>query len=214
MSSPVIKAAPIVTYNATIPASYGTGNPDNGWTEATVTLPNNGDTISLALRAQVRYGAVEPSDGAGDYSAAAGYGISPDATWNFVFSISDSAGFNMTSLEGNAGVYYHLSSTGLDPFSAFDPLLIPDDAFGSSLTVAQNSENIGFSSLGGDPTVSGVYTYLLTASNVDGTVYDSVAINVDVGSVPDTASTILLAAFGFGLLFVFSRSLGLKRVRS
>jgi len=210
------------SYNQTITAIYGGGNPDTGW------AADSGNGITLGLRAKNRDTGATPNV-AGVYSFATGLNPANNrALWNYEFSIN--SGTPMLSnydyflgidMDGSLGISY----TYVNPFAAFD-----DNSFGNSGTlngqgfegptatnsllagsnsVAQNSENIIF--LGLNPFLNATYNYELFAvakgAGVSGTHLTDVGITVVVGSggsaVPDSGtSAILLSAglFGLGLL--------------
>ena len=154
-------------------------------------------TITLGLTATPRYSnPALANNGTGTFFATTGLNTGLDGlphsigpTWNFDYYINadNAAGytFQLVYSDNTTGV-----STTLAPFPA-----------------GQDSWNLsmGFlNTIGFDPNAAGVYGFELNALNVDGHVVGSTAINVDVASVPDGASTMGLLGFGIVGLMVFN----------
>jgi hypothetical protein len=204
---PVAYADP-TDYNANITAIYGTGNGSTGWTADV----DPTDGLTLGLQAKVRATGATNSDDAGTYTFEAGADGSGRALWSFQFSIYDAAGLNSGdtfSLTLNSDTSAGDTSVTINP-------LILDDSFGTLATpasggsttysvddtVAQNSENIGFAFIGGNPNLTGTYDLVLDAYS-QGVEVASTSITVNV--VPDTTNTLLLAGLAFGCLMVSAR---------
>jgi hypothetical protein len=157
--------------------------------------------VTLGLTATQRYSNPTVTDnGAGTYFATAGEDTLPNyALWNFDMYVSNASTTNyamqlLWDLNPGAGTNEaSLSSFGILPLAA-----------GSTW---QESWNLGMPFLGGgfDPTVAGEYSFALILRSATGQELGRSAINVNVGHVPDTASTGLLAVAGFGSLLVFAR---------
>lgn len=224
----------VTTYNQSITAIFGTGNPDTGWTADTA---NN---IQLGLRAKGRndssYVGLTPNDGAGTYSFPIFGGAR--GPFNYEFSINSDAsgggGLNLSfydfylAVDGN-------SSQGVT-FTQVDPLAHwGDNSYGNNGTansagvegtaaalaggnnVAQNSQNITFGDYpGGAFAVPGpadaTYNYELFAvadgAGSGGTRLASVGITVVVGNggaaVPEAGSTLALLGLSLAGLAAFS----------
>lgn len=196
------------TYNDSITAIFGTGNPAGGWTADV----DGTDGITLALRGKGRSSGATTNDGAGDYSFAAGTLAGGYATWNYEFSIYD-ANLNTDGVTYQLGIDTDPSAaaslTWVNPLTVFG-----DDQYGTLATasggggltfltgdtIAQNSENIKF--IGLNPNLAGEYTYVLDAYDAGGTLIDQASINVDVSTAPDASSTLVLAALGLGLVLL------------
>lgn len=163
------------------------------------------DTLTIGLSAHARF--ATPGDlqnnGAGTYDATTGTQLNshgtPLALWNFDFDINSSAGFvqryqyTLTfGLEGG-------SSTSLNPITTFTDSTGGPGSF-------QNSENLGFPSLGSligfNPNETGIYDVTIDAYE-GATHLGSDTIHINVSSVPDGGTTCGLLAAGFlGLLLV------------
>ncbi len=199
----------------------GTGNPNDP--VAITTIQDGNNTVVLGLAAQQRY--FNPplaNNGSGTYFATPGqnngFGGSSfqGATWNFDFY------FDATS----TGYTYKLLY-GTDPLalSSVNPALIGDNGATPHIG-GQNSENLLFPSWGNlssfqlnglpfDPYASAVYIFELEAFDAAGAQVGSSTINVDVRSVPDTASTAGLLGLGvIGLALVNFRRTRLARVNA
>jgi hypothetical protein len=190
----------------------GTGNPNDP--VAITTIQSGNSTVTLGLAAQQRY--FNPplgNNGAGTYYATPGQnnGLGSSAfqgsTWNFDFYF-DSTGGNFT--------YKLMYGTDASALVSVDPTLIGDNG-PTPNHGGQNSENLLFPLWGNSssfvantlpfsPYATGVYIFELVAYNADGRAVGSTAINVNVGSVPDVASTAGLLGLGIvGLMLVNSR---------
>jgi hypothetical protein len=182
----------------------GTGIPNDNVAIATTT-----SGITLGLSATQRY--FNPplgNDGAGTFYATPGENTglanppkSVGPTWNFDIYLGNTGqgAFTYKLIYGNntTGNFSTLDLTGLV-------------TLGNGLY--QDSWNLDMAflnTIGYDPNASGVYAFELEALNVDGRAVAQTAINVDVGQVPDSASTILLLGCGFlGLAFFRSSQFG------
>jgi len=210
------------SYNQTITAIFGAGNPDGGWTA------DSGTGITLGLRGKNRdTGAT--TNASGVYTFATGFNSGGTrARWNYEFSINSGTAllsnydyFLGVDLDPSQGISYIY----VDPFAAFN-----DNSFGNSgtlngqgfegpaagnaalatsNTIVQNSQNIVF--LGLNPLLNATYNYDLFAvakgTGVNGDHLADVGITVVVGNggnaVPDSGtSAILLGAglVGFALV--------------
>jgi hypothetical protein len=219
-----------VTYNDTITAIFGTGNPNGGWTSET------GNNIQLALRAKNRTTG-DTTNVNGVYSFATG--VDPSnaarARWNFEFSINSNAAQNPGG--PNLSSYVYLLSVDIDPtlgtnFITFNPVTgIPDNAYGNNSTgngagtvgnaitspglqaannIAQNSSNIMFAPFLGDPNANGVYDFVLRAYDpsdlVNALATTSMRVIVgDPSALPDSGATV--AMLGIGLVAIAGFSL-------
>ncbi len=173
----------------------GSGIPNNAVEVTTVPVGQAG-SITLGLTATQRYGNPPlANNGFGTFYATPGENTGLDGgihsigpTWNFDYYIN----------AGNLTAYTFR-------------LIYSDNTTGLSTTLApmpqgQDSWNLDMSflnTLGFSATAAGVYGFELDALNSDGHVVASSAINVNVGSVPDTASTaglLGLGVIGIGLL--------------
>jgi hypothetical protein len=198
----------------------GTGNPND---PVAITTIKNGDfTVTLGLAAQQRY--FNPplaNDGAGTYFATPGANQggpgNPSSflgsTWNFDFY------FDATGGSYTYKLFYGTASS----LVSVDPTKIGDNG-STPHNGGQNSENLLFPAWGTsgsfvlntlpfDPNANATYIFELVAYNAAGTQVGETAINVQVGSVPDIASTAGLLGLGIvGLMFVNSRRTRLARV--
>lgn len=164
-----------------------------------VAITSIGD-VTLGLTATQRYSNPTVTDnGAGTYFATAGEDTLPNyALWNFDFYASNAS----------QNDFYLQLLWDLNPGVGTDETMLSS---GISLFLAgstnQDSWNLGMPFLGSgfDPTVAGEYSFALILRNATGQELGRSAINVNVGHVPDTASTGLLALAGFGSLLVFAR---------
>ncbi|HWA29378.1 MAG TPA: hypothetical protein VG734_27255 [Lacunisphaera sp.] len=210
------------SYNQTITAIFGAGNPDTGWAADT------GNGITLGLRGKNRDTGATPN-AAGVYSFATGLNAAANrALWNYEFSI-DSGTPTLSFYDFYLGVDMDASAgisfAYVNPFTAYD-----DNSFGNAGTangqgiegtpagnsalansnfIAQNSQNIVF--IGQNPFLNATYNYELFAvakgAGVAGPRLVDVGITVVVGSggsaVPDSGiSVILIGAtlIGFALV--------------
>lgn len=184
------------TFGALSAATFGgSGIPNDRVAITTI------DGVTLGLTATQRYSNPPVTDdGAGTFFATAGVDSVPNyALWNFDMYISNASTTNyamqlLWDLNPGAGTdEASLSSFGIHPLAA-----------GSTW---QESWNLGmpFLGTGFDPTAAGEYSFALILRNANGEELGRSAINVNVGHVPDTASTGLLALAGLGSLLVFAR---------
>jgi hypothetical protein len=218
-------AAMAVTYNDTITAIYGSGNPDTGWTS------EFGNGIELALRGKNRdTGATPQPNTLGVYEFATGPAANPArAKWQYEFSINSGT--------PTLAFYDYYLSIDLDPsqgisYLTIDPILgYPDNSYGNSLTangagieglglvlspinfIAQNSQNIAF--LGLDINADSTFNYALYAvakgAGAGGSRLAEVEMVVVVGrggaAVPDAGSTLALLGVGIAGLAAVRRKL-------
>jgi len=206
-------AAPVTpagTFGTLSDYTYGTGNPNDAF--MTTTITDRGNTITLGLQAQGRYNnPAVGNNGAGIYYATPGenYGTpatpttpgtpSPfkGATWNFDFY------FDAT---GGSYTYKLFFGTDASSLVSFDPTILGDNG-SSTHTGGQNSENLDFtgfkSAIGFDPNADGIYSFELVAYDLNNDAIGHSAINVDVRSVPDAASTAGLLGLAFAGLAAF-----------
>ena len=212
------------TFNQTITAIYGSGNPDTGW------VADSGNGITLGLRGKNRDTGATPNV-AGIYTFATGLSASgTKARWNYEFSIDSGTPTLSTydyflgiDTDPSAGISY----TYVDPFAAFN-----DNSFGNSGTgnglgfegsaagnsllansnfIVQNSQNIVF--LGLSPFLNATYNYDLFAvakgEGVGGAHLADVAMTVVVGSggaaVPESGSSVILLGAGLAALGLLRR---------
>ncbi len=194
--------------NDTITAIYGAGNPNSGWVSSTMA-----DGSTLALIADYRGTGVVPNNGDGSYTFPTGTApANPNrAVWNFAFSVSDPLGITSKSW-----VSYELSITGPGGVNtSFLLSAILDNAyltpsgiqtgtyadFATGATVMQNSENVKFAFLGGNPSLPGDYVISLKANNnAYRYVQNEADITVHVVAVPEGGLTAML--LGMGMLAV------------
>ena len=148
--------------------------------------------VELILSATPRFAAppvVETAPGSGVFLAHNGGTYVPDRSlWNFDYAI------------------FNASAAPTDVFTLFvdhNPADATTDLTFTPLTIpglgAQNSENLGFASIGGgsfDPYAPGTYTFALEDRDVTGALAGRVSINVVVAT-PEPAS---IALMGTGLL--------------
>jgi hypothetical protein len=214
------------SYNQSITAIFGAGNPDTGWAS------DSGNGITLGLRGKNRDTGATPNVG-GIYTFAPGLNAGGTrALWNYEFSINSGTAlldsydyFLGIDMDPSAGISY----TYVNPFAAFN-----DNSFGnsatingqgfegppasnsllaSSNTVVQNSQNIIF--LGLNPFLNATYNYDLFAvakgDGVGGAHLDDVAITVVVGSggaaVPEAGTSVMLLGAGLASLGLLRRKL-------
>jgi hypothetical protein len=198
---------PTFTSVGSIPGATwgGTGNPD---TDVTITsfTDGSGNTVTLGLQAQQRYGN-DPVQyvGNGTYAALTGQNngflgsTHQGSTWNFDFYF-DSTGGNYT--------YKLLYGTDAATLLTINPALVSDNG-ATPNHGGQNSQNLLFPDFGGvnnglvfNPLATGVYSFELEAL-LDGRVVNSVAINVDITSAPDATSTATLMGLGIAGIAAF-----------
>jgi len=221
--SSLVSSVDAITYNDTITAIFGGGNPDTGWTSDT------GSGMTLALRGKnFDTGATPQPNTLGTYEFATGVAANnaARAKWNWEFSInSGSAALN--AVDFYVGIDTD-PSQGIS-YAFVNALLVwTDNSYGNNLTlngagvetglaaallagdrIAQQSQNLVFA--GGNPLLNATYNYELFAvasgAGSTGARLAEVGITVIVGeggaAVPETGSTLALlgfAAVGLGAL--------------
>jgi hypothetical protein len=212
----VAKATITTDYNANITAIFGTGNPNNGWTEVTDT----GNNLQLGLRAKERYGSVGTQNGSGNYSFA------PGTDWNIEFSINTDP--------SNAGGI-SLASTGYSYWLDIDNILMlniatlfSDNQYGNNGTANGAGAKGTFAALGGSNIImqnSELYKWLgipaaygdeghtfdLQVKNSNGCLVagDQITVNGGLAAVPEpstfAAAALLLLPLGAGFRRVFKK---------
>jgi hypothetical protein len=219
-----------ITYNNTVTAINGTGNPNGFWNS----YLNTGLNLQLSLRAQTTiFGTVptSPNNAAGTFTFPAGTKpASTQSTWDYWFSINTNpSGAGANNL--NAYDFYLTFDTPTAPGTFRTPInvltAIADNAYGKNATangagtigtsatspslvlnnnIAQNAENISFSGL---PTsVTGNYNFELYAvaagAGANGTRLGEADMIVNVSPVPEP-SILAMTGLGFFGLLMFGR---------
>ncbi len=206
-----------IAYNDTVTAIFGSGNPDTGWTTFT-----ENDT-QIALRGKNRTDGTTPNNGAGVYQFPTGTApASSRALWNEEWSINVGPNRVLTDLS------YQLSFD-IDPSTARNFIVVNplttflDSSLGNNSTangagvetaqfglfnIMQNSFNITFGPMFGDPNLAA--TYDLKLEIFDGNrLLNSGSISIEVGGggtrVPDAGSTAGLLTAGLLGLAIFKR---------
>ncbi len=206
------------TYNAALtdpPGFYnGTDNPNSGFTIDTV------GNLELGLGVNLRFiGPVAPTS-TNVYDVATG-AVGCCAKWDFEFSINTQAGGGSDLL--SAFTYLlTIEDIGQGTSNAFDPLLIPDNAYWNGAEVdgppqpadaygAQNSENLSFAGFlaGFDVNADDTYRFTLQAFQSDDLVAtNQIIVNAGAGAaVPEPRSIGLFLTMAFGLALVVRRKL-------
>jgi len=220
-----------VTYNNTVTAINGTGNPNGFWNS----YLDTGLNLQLSLRAQTTIiGTLptSPNNGAGTFTFPAGTKpASTKATWNYWFSINTNpSGAGVNNL--NIYDFYLTFDTPSAPGTFLTPVnvltAIGDNAYGNNATlngagtigttatspglvlnnnIAQNAENISFAGL--STSVTGNYNFELYAvaagAGANGTRLGEADMVVNVIPVPEP-STLAVTVLGFySLLFLQAR---------
>ena len=183
------------SYNQTITAIFGSGNPNNGWTT------DAGGGVTLGLRAKDRTsGAIVNANEVYSYPTGTIFVPNARAKWNWEFSInSGSANLDVT--------YDYYVAIDRDPSQCINYLVVPalsswnDNVYGNNSTangsgvkgtaallaqnnnIAQQSQNLVFA--GGNPNIDATYNYELFAvakgAGPSGARVASVGITVVVG---------------------------------
>ncbi len=186
----------------------GSGNSNSNFTVAT------GDGIELGLSAILRYvGPVDPGAGSNTYIVPTGIGGGV-ALWDFEFSINVDGGGNGSALSDYTYAMQIADTTTsvVSPF--FDPTTTFDDnaewngarVYKADLTTvsgAQNAENLSW--LGGpfDPNATDDYTVTLTVTDAANSTSVTDSINIDA-TAPEPG-TILLSLTGIACLPLLRR---------
>jgi hypothetical protein len=219
------QAGPTTSYDSTVTAIYGTGNPDGFWNSYLDTSLN----LQLSLRAQTSIAGTvptSPNNGAGTFTFPSGTAPgSTLATWDYWFSINTNPnGTGSNNL--NTYDFYLTFDTPSAPGTFQTPLnvltALPDNAYGNndtlngqgiigtaatspalvmSYNVAQNAENISFAGL--STGVTGNYHFQLYAvapgAGANGTRLGQA--NMIVNVVPEP-SVLFLTGLGLSSLLI------------
>ncbi len=223
-------AAVTTTYNDTVIAINGTGNPNGFWNS----YLDTGLNLELSLRAQTTIiGTVptSPNNGAGTFTFPVGTKpASTKATWSYWFSVNTNpSGAGANNL--NAYDFYLTFDTPASPGTFFTPVNIltafNDNAYGNNATlngqgtigtsvtsptlalnnnIAQNAQNISFAGL---PTsLVGNYDFQLYAvavgAGANAARLGEIDMIVNVVAVPEP-STFALAGLGLCGLMILRR---------
>lgn len=190
-----INAMAALSFDQTIVAIFGSGNPDTGWTTA-----SDGD-LTLALRAKNRETA-STANVSGVYTEPVGLQAPANtrARWNWEFSISSGSSnldaydyyleidtdhsTGISSLVVNALTFFSDNSYGTSSTLNGAGLEGPSAVYAPVSTVSQQSQNIVFYGL--DATLDSTFTYSLYAVAVgagpNGTRIATTSITVVVGA--------------------------------
>jgi len=222
------RATVTISYNDTVTAINGTGNPDGYWNSFLDTSLN----LQLSLKAQTSIigNPVSPNDGAGTFQFPVGNKPgSTKATWGYWFSINTNpSGAGVNNL--NVYDFYLTFDTPATPGTFFTPVNVltafTDNAYGNNSTlngqgtigtpatsptlvlnnnIAQNAENISFSGL--PTTLTGDYDFQLYAvasgAGANGARLGQVNMTVEV--VPEPSVWALTGLGISGLLVLQQR---------
>lgn len=211
----VVNATPVVTYNDNVTAILGSGNPNIGW----VTAADNG--LELSLRGKNRVTGATTNDGAGTYLFPTGTAPSSTrALWNMEWSINTgtatldqytfklsfdtdpTAGTSWTTV--NPLTYFTDNSYGTASTANGAGVEGLSSLFVSTNTTAQNSFNLTFAPVAGNPNIDATYGFKLEAFDRSGALADADTMSVKIGaggapvpSVPDSGSTLGFVALAF-----------------
>jgi len=240
-------SASVVTTFGSLPGATfgGTGNPNNA-VEVTTITDGSGNTVTLGLAAQQRYeNPALGNNGNGTYYAGTGANYGDPAnptstanssilgsTWNFDFYASISGGGNLAGYTfvlnypltpgtpvGSLGSI-NLNAAAVAALVTGGATLSAAQAYVSTLTTIQDSQNLNFASLATsvpgvvsppagsfNPNATGDYTFVLDAYNAGGTLIGQSDITVDVVPEPTTmiAGALLLLPFGVSTLRILRK---------
>lgn len=189
----------------------GSGIPNDAVAVTRISYDNA--TITLGLTAVQRYqNPALTNNGAGIFHAAPGANTGLDganpahalgATWNFAFYVSIDGG---TFRDFDFDLFYDMDAGANTDFSQLGRIQL-DRFVPATTTLAQDSQNLMFGFLAGNPALTGVtppsasfdplasgeYGFVLRARVADGAVLGQSAILVNVNDVPEPASLVLAA---------------------
>ncbi len=180
----------------------GSGIPNNAVAITTIATPNG--TITLGLTATPRFSSPPvTNDGAGTFQADAGsypslpaYGL-----WNFSFYVATTGSVSgyTTQLfyDTNPAVGNDASSFPATPTGNFQ------DSWNLGMGFIGDTQGIDF-----DPSASGQYSFALVVNGPTGAEAGRSAINVNVGTVPDGGTTLLLLGSALGVMGCVKRKMG------
>ena len=224
LTEPAAQATVTLSYNNTVTAINGTGNPNGYWNS----FLDTGLNLQLSLKAQTSIigNPVSPNDGAGTFTFPTGTKpSSTKATWGYWFSINTNpSGAGANNL--NVYDFYLTFDTPATPGTFFTPVNVltafTDNAYGNNSTlngqgtigtpatsptlvlnnnIGQNAENISF--VGLPTTLVGNYDFQFYAvaagAGANGTRLGEVDMTVHV--VPEP-STLALTGLGISGLLV------------
>lgn len=207
----------LTVYNDTVISIFGAGNPNGGWTTFT-----DNDT-QIALRGKNRTDGTTPNNGAGVYQFPTGTApASTRALWNFEWSVDVGPQHNLNDFTYRLS--FDVDPTTARNFIVVNPLTtFLDSSLGDSSTangagvetaqfglfsIMQNSFNITFGPMFGNPNLAATYDFKLEVFDGNRLLNEG-QISVEVGGggtrVPDTGSTIGLLSAGLIGLLVFKR---------
>jgi hypothetical protein len=190
LTSFVSSASAVVTFDQNLASGWTQGS---GTSNGHFAVDTGDNGVELGLRASIRFvGPITPTGNL--YIAPVGSTPPGRALWNFEFSV------NPGSLVGTHAL---LTITGPGGSLAFDPTTIPDNTpLGGPFD--QNSENLGFSFLGGpinfNPNASGIYTFDLKLFSADNKQLGDVWIQVNAIPEPSTWAMLILGFAGIGFM--------------
>lgn len=207
LSAAAVGATPVFdTFGALTTANFGgSGIPNQA--VAQTTLGTTG--IVLGLTATARYTALPAptNNGAGVFYAPPGISTGDNAKWNYDFYIGGANGPSAVLSTYTYQLFVDMNPAVGDLFGSYQDLsavlALPD----SLLTAGtiQNSHNLGFYApvpFSFNANAAGQYGILLVARDQTGAEVGRVAIDVNVGAVPEPGSLALAGVALLGLLGV------------